>query len=166
MSEQDLEDLRRPNLRCSTPLWTVSLWQRLQDFPLTHHKDEKQLLLMLTSTTACINSCIPVYYTTLYTCSSHLGFNQLNLLRLNNTVNPWHVYWCSTHSPLYGHQLTSLIALAQEHTAIRAVPELLECGVAVNHPHRALALLQWGTLTIPDAGHFEPINNRPQVNNW
>lgn len=71
------------------------------------------------------------------------------------------------HSPLYGHQLPSLIALAQEHAAIRAVPQLLQRGVAVHRPQRALPLLHRGALTVPHSptvGHCKHSNIPPQIN--
>lgn len=71
------------------------------------------------------------------------------------------------HSPLYGHQLPSLIALSQEDAAIRAVPQLLQRGVAVHRPQRALPLLRRAALTVPRSptvGHCEHSNIPPQIN--
>lgn len=77
-------------------------------------------------------------------CSSHSGFNQLNAARQNNSA-------ClpELHSPLYGHQFPSLIAPAQEHAAIRAISQLLQCGVAVHCPQGALPLLHLAASTVP-----------------
>lgn len=70
-------------------------------------------------------------------------------------------------SPLNGHQLSSLIALAQKHAAVRAVSQLLQRGVAVHRPQRPLPVLHRGALTVPHSptvGHYKHSNIPPQIN--
>lgn len=45
--------------------------------------------------------------------------------------------------PLYSNQLSSFVAFTQEHAAIGAVPELLQCRVTVHIPHTAFPLLSY-----------------------
>lgn len=80
-------------------------------------------------------------------CSSHSDFNQLSAWRQNNTTQ-YAPCLLQPHLHFYGHQLPSFIALAQEHTAIRAVPQLLQSGVAVHRPETALPHFHRGALTV------------------
>lgn len=83
--------------------------------------------------------------------SKHLAaatHSLISLMLLDKTTYMSLACLLEPHSPLYGHQLPSFIALTEEHTAIRAIPQLLQSGVAVHCPQSALPLRQRGALTV------------------
>ena len=99
-------------------------------------------------------------------CSSRSGFNQLTTGTQNIPVCLLHVRR-GPDSPLNCHQLPGVVALSQEHAAVRAVPQLPQSGVSVHGPQGALPLLHRGAVTVPHSpaiGHCEPGSILPQIN--